>query len=346
MQAAQLVGVRDLRVVDLPSPPDPGPGEAQVRVLAVGVCGSDRHQYLEGAIGDAPARFPQILGHEPVGLVLHAGPGVSGLEPGMPAALEPAIYCGRCEFCLTGHHNVCKNIRFLSNPGEPGFFREFVNLPAENVLPLPPSLSPAIATLYEPLAVALNAMKLAAIRPGESAAVFGAGPIGLLTIAMARLSGATRIYAVDRVPARLELARLMGADCVIDFSAARPDQAILADTSKGGVDVAFEAAGSQESLNQCLRVTRAAGRVLMIGIPAEVTVALEFHEMRRKELALLNVRRQNHNAHMAIRLLAESRFPAGEIVTHTLPLAAVDSAFRLLENYEDGVGKAVITVPD
>lgn len=344
MLAAQLIGVRELRLSDVPAPPEPGPGEVQVRVRAVGICGSDLHYYLEGAIGDTAAAFPMILGHEPTGEVRRVGPGVSGLQPGLRAALEPAITCGRCEFCLTGRPNVCERIRFLSTPGEPGFFREIVNLPAANVLPLPRSLSAAEATLYEPLAVALNAMKFAEVRPGESAAVFGAGPIGLLTIAAARIGGAGRIYAVDRLPARLELARKMGADCAIDFAAADPVQAIRRETGGRGVDVAFEAAGKPEAINQCVRVARNAGRVVLIGIPSPTLVGVEFHEMRRKELALFNVRRQNHNAETALRLLAERLLPWGDIVTHTRPLEAIQPAFQMLENYEDGVGKAVVTL--
>ena len=210
-------------------------------------------------------------------------------------------------------------------------------------MPLPPGISAEEATLHEPLAVALNAVKFAAIRPGESAAVFGAGPIGLLTIAAARMCGAGRIYAVDRVPARLELARSVGATCAVDFSAADPIQAIWSDTGRRGVDVAFEAAGKEASINWCLRATRNAGRVILIGIPAAAAVSLAFHDMRRKELALFNVRRQNHNAHTAVQLLIEHRLPIGQIVTHTRPLAQINSAFRMLENYEDGVGKAVIT---
>jgi L-iditol 2-dehydrogenase len=346
MLAAELVGLRDIRVVEAPPPPDPGPSEVQVKVEACGICGSDLHYYLEGSIGDTPCRYPMVLGHEPTGRVLRAGPGVTGLEPGLFAAFEPAICCGRCESCRSGHHNVCERIRFLSSPEDPGFFREVVNLPAQNVLPLPANLSPEAATLYEPLAVALNALKLAAVRLGESAAVFGVGPIGLLTVAAARLSGAGRIYAVDRLPARLELAQRLGADCAVDFSQADPVEAILGETLGRGVDAAFEAAGSPLAINQCLRVTRNAGRVLLIGIPAEVTVDLEFHEMRRKELALLNVRRQNHNATTAIRLLAQSRLPFADIVTHVRPLPDIDSAFRLLAAYGDGVGKAVVRLAE
>ena len=134
----------------------------------------------------------------------------------------------------------------------------------------------------------------------------------------------------------------MGADCTIDFSATPPDQAIRSETGRRGVDVAFDAAGKTESINHCLRVARNAGRVVLLGIPSSVTVPLEFHDMRRKELALFNVRRQNHNSHAALELLGERRLPLGDMVTHTRALETIDSAFRLLENYEDGVGKAVI----
>src|SRR5712692_1937867 len=141
MLAAELIGIRKLRVSELADPPAPGPGEVQVRVRAVGICGSDLHYYSEGAIGDTPAAFPMVLGHEPAGEVLRIGAGVTGLDPGLAAALEPAITCGHCEFCLTGRQNVCERIRFLGNPEAPGFFREILNLPAANVFPVPRSLS-------------------------------------------------------------------------------------------------------------------------------------------------------------------------------------------------------------
>src|SRR5262249_6535132 len=148
-----------------------------------GICGSDVHSYAEGAVGDTPCAYPMVLGHEPAGTVVKVGDGVTGLAPGDRAALEPALFCYHCEFCRAGRHNICANIRFLSTPGNPGFFREFVNLPASNLFPLPPHVSLELGTIVEPLAVALHSMQFAAIRPGDTVAVFGAGPIGLLTIA-------------------------------------------------------------------------------------------------------------------------------------------------------------------
>src|SRR2546423_12706339 len=140
MQVAELVGLRQFRLVD-GAVSDPGPGELQVRVQAVGICGSDMHSYAEGGIGDSRCRYPMVLGHEPAGTVLKTGPGVTGWAAGDAVACEPAIFCYHCELCQSGRHNLCSSVRFMSTPGEPGFFREVVNLPAGNVLALPRGLS-------------------------------------------------------------------------------------------------------------------------------------------------------------------------------------------------------------
>ena len=252
MLVAELSSSHQFRVTDTPPVSDPGPGQIQVAVKAVGVCGSDLHYFSDGGIGDARCLYPMVLGHEPAGVVLKTGPGVSGWSAGDRAVLEPALYCYHCEFCMTGRHNVCANIRFMSMPDEPGFFRELVNLPARNLLPLAKTLSDAEGALAEPLAVILHSMHLAAPRPGETAAVFGAGPIGLLTIAMLKLSGVGRIWSVEPVAARRELARVMGADVVIDPSATDPVREILHDSSKRGVDIAIDCAATGDTINQCV----------------------------------------------------------------------------------------------
>ena len=181
MQAAELVAPRTFQLTDMLIE-DPGAGEVQVRIEAVGVCGSDLHAYSEGAVGSTPNVYPMVLGHEPAGTIVKTGAGVSGLVAGDRGALEPALYCYHCEFCLSGHHNVCANLRFLSNPHHPGFFRELVNLPAVNFLPIPRRMSFDEATLAEPLAIALHSLRLTSIHPGETAVVIGAGPIGLFCI--------------------------------------------------------------------------------------------------------------------------------------------------------------------
>ena len=341
MRVAELLGVRQFRLSERPEP-KPGPGEIRVRVGAVGLCGSDLHNYAEGSVGDTPCVYPMVVGHEPAGVVDKPGAGVTGWARGDRAVFEPAIYCYHCELCLSGRHNICANLRFLSSTEDPGFLRDYVILPAHNVLPLPAHLSLDEGTVAEPLAVVLHSMKFAAIQPGETVAVFGAGPIGLLTVASLKMSGASRIWVFDPVARRREIAIEMGATAAFDPREVDPVREIARESRKRGVDVAIDCAAKGGSINLCLRVTRNGGRVVYTAIPSEPAVEFEFHVARRKELAIYNVRRSNHETETAIQLLAEHPQAFRPMLTHALPLEQVDRAFRILEKYEDGVGKIII----
>ena len=215
----------------------------------------------------------------------------------------------------------------MSMPGDPGFFRDYANIPAHNLIAIPPGMSARDATIIEPLAVVLHSMQFVALRPGETAAVFGAGPIGLMTVVCLKLAGAGR----EPVAARRELALQAGADAVLDPSAIDLSREILRDTGGRGVDVAIDCAATGGSTNNCLRATRHAGRVVVTGIPVEVQVPLEFSPMRRKELAIYTVRRSNHETEAAREMLAANR-----------PLERIAEAFHQVEHRADGVGKLVI----
>jgi len=342
MLVAELSSPRQFHLTDAPSLSDPPAGEIQVAVKAVGICGSDLHYFSDGGIGETRCLYPMVLGHEPAGVVRKTGPGVTGWSVGDRAILEPALYCYHCELCMTGHHNVCANIRFMSMPADPGFFRELVNLPARNLLALPKTLSDSQGALVEPLAVIVHSMQLARPRPGETAAVFGAGPIGLLTIALLKLSGIHRIWSVEPVAARRELARAMGADAVIDPTAADPVHEILRDTSQRGVHLAIDCAAQAGTINQCVYAARNAGRVVVTGIPAQDHVNLAFHIMRRKELAFYSVRRSNHDSETALRLLESEPLRFSPLLTHERPISQIQSAFEMCESHADGVGKMTI----
>lgn len=341
MRVAELIAQHSFNLTER-TIDDPEPGYVQVRVTSVGICGSDMHNFADGHVGDTLSLYPMVLGHEPAGVVQKLGAGVSGWSTGDKALLEPAIYCYHCEYCMTGRHNVCANLRFLSQPEDPGFFRDYVNLPVRNLLPLPKGLSMLEATLFEPLAVVLHSMKFAQPRPGETAAVFGTGPIGLMTVAVLKLSGIARVWAVDPVPHRRQQALQAGADAAIDPHADDPVKRILADTGQRGVDVAIDCAALGPSMNQCLHVVRNAGRVVITAIPAEAEPRLEFHVMRRKEISLFNVRRSNHESELALKLLVEHNARFAPLITHKRPLEKIEEAFFLLERYADGVGKIAI----
>jgi L-iditol 2-dehydrogenase len=344
MLVAELSTFRHFRLVDAPQVPDPGPGEIQVAVKVVGICGSDTHYFSEGSIGDTPCVYPMVLGHEPSGIVKKTGAGVSGWAAGDPAFLEAAHYCYHCEFCLSGHHNLCENIRFLSTPNEPGFFREFVNLPAQNLLALPRNIGLREAALAEPLAVILHSMKFAAPQTGETAVVFGAGPIGLLTIAALKLAGVSRVWSVEPVAHRRELAGLMGADATLDPAAVDPVSEVLRDTRRRGVDCAIDCASKRDATNQCIRATRSGGRVVITGIASEEYSSIALHVVRRKELVIYNVRRSNHESTRALRLLGEQPLRFAPILTHQRPLTEIQSAFEMCERYADGVGKLTLAL--
>lgn len=342
MLVAELSQVHRFHLTDAASLPAPGPGEIQVAVKSVGICGSDLHYFHEGGIGDARCVYPMVLGHEPAGVVVQAGAGVSGWSVGDSAVLEPAVYCYHCEFCMTGHHNVCSNLRFLSTPGDPGFFREFVNLPAENLLPLPRNLSLNEGTLVEPFAIILHSMQFAAVRPGETALVFGAGPIGLFTIATLKLYGARRVWAVEPLAHRRDLAKHLGADVVIDPAQVDPVKQVLADTGQRGVDVSIDCATKEDTVNQCLMATRNAGRVVITGIPSEEYVRLAFHVLRRKELTFFSVRRSNRESHTALQLLSDMPQRFVPILTHAESISKIQPVFERCQAYEEGIGKFVL----
>jgi L-iditol 2-dehydrogenase len=338
---AELVAQREFRLAEQ-SIAEPGPGEVQVRVGAVGICGSDLHSYAEGGIGDTPCQYPMVLGHEPAGTVVKAGAGVTGWSAGARAALEPAVYCYHCEFCRTGRHNICANIRFLSNNGIPGFFREFVNLPAHNLLAIPDSLPLDLATLIEPLAVAMHSLKFAALQPDETVAVFGTGPIGLLTLACLKVAGVKRIWAVEPLAYRREMAKEMGADVVIDPGEVDSAREIFAGTGNRGVDCAIDCAAREETTNWAIRAACNGGRVVITGIHSAVMVPLEVSPMRRKELSIFNVRRSNDESEQAREMLVERMSWFAPIVTHRRPLTDIADAFVKAEHYADGAGKTII----
>jgi L-iditol 2-dehydrogenase len=342
MRAAELIAPLTFQLAEMPNE-DPGPGEVQVRVESVGICGSDLHCYTEGQIGGMPNAYPMVLGHEPSGTIVKTGAGVTGLAAGDRGILEPALYCYHCEFCMSGHHNVCANIRFLSNAGYPGFFREFVNLPVTNFLPIPKEVSFDVAALAEPLTIGVHSLRLASVGAGETVAVIGAGPIGLLTIAALRAVNAGRIWAIEPLVHRRELARAMGADAVLEPEEATEE--ILRSTAKCGVDCAIDCAAGAATTTQAIHLTRNAGRVILTGIPSAPAISIDVSLMRRKELTLYNVRRSNHathESHEALDLLMARPERFAPLVTHTRALDRIGEAFDLTSHYRDGVGKMVI----
>jgi L-iditol 2-dehydrogenase len=343
MRASRLHAVRDLRLENLPRPA-PGPGQVLLKVATVGTCGSDVHYYVEGRIGDQVATAPIIMGHEFSAWVAELGPGVEGLKVGQLVAVDPAIHCGECELCQHGHPNLCPNVRFCGTPPVDGVFAEYTVMPVENCFPLPPELGPVEGAMLEPLGIAIHAVDLAHLKAGQTVAVLGTGPIGLLIAAVARVSGASEIYMTDPLAYRRQFSLSYVADAALNPDDTDVVAEIMRLTDGRGVDVAFEAAGAPETYNQAAAVARIGGKVVVAGIPADDTMTFGAGLARRKGLTIKMVRRMKHTYPRAIRLVQQGLVDVKSLATHTLPLERIVEAFDMVAAYDDGVLRAMIQV--
>jgi len=336
MRVLRLHGARDLRLHIEPDPA-PGPGESLLRVTAVGLCGSDVHWFSEAGIGDARLTRPLVLGHEFVGVI------ESGERRGERVAVDPAVPCGACEFCLEGNPNLCTALRFAGHGAEDGALREYMAWPTRCLHPLPDSLTDADGVMLEPLGVAIHAVDLGHVKPAMTVGVFGCGPIGLLVLQVTRVAGATHLIATDKLPHRLEAARSVGATAV--FQAADGQEVtdvVGATANRRGVDVAFEAAGENEAVETAIATARPGGRVVLIGIPADDRTAFTASPARRKGLTIKLSRRMKHVYPRAIRLVESGMVDVRSLVTHRFPLEEIDQAFSVAERRE---GLKVIVEP-
>ncbi len=268
MLAARLHGPRDLRVERLPRTGPPQRGQALLRVLTTGICGSDLHSYLDARIGDTPVEQPLILGHEFSAVVEAVRPELldgdhQPLKPGTRVAVDPAQPCHHCEPCEHGHPNLCRSLAFCGNYPYGGSFCEWLLRPARGCFPVPKSFDDTEAALLEPLGVALHAVDLAKLRVGHCVAILGIGPIGLLCLQLAKLAGATPLFVTDRLPWRPKLAEKWGG-LPIRCDQEDPVQRITKETHGRGVDVAIEAARAGDTVGQAAEATRHGGRVVLV----------------------------------------------------------------------------------
>ena len=230
-----------------------------VSVKKTGICGSDLHYFKHGRIGAQTVSFPFILGHESSGIVEEIGENITHVKRGDHVFIEPSISCGHCRYCYAGHRNLCLNNQFLGTWPQPGAYREFLDMPGENLFRVSTDIDLTQVALIEPFSIGLYAVStLGKVGAGDVVSVQGCGGIGLMTILAAKLSGAADIIAFDRVPDRLEAARKLGADEVVNVASASPPASVKLFTEDYGVDVAFECSGSLDAIEEivCLPAAR------------------------------------------------------------------------------------------
>ncbi|KFC61416.1 NAD(P)-dependent alcohol dehydrogenase [Massilia sp. LC238] len=346
MKAAVLLGPGRIALERKPVP-RAGPGEAVVKVTMTTICGTDVH-ILKGEYPVAPGL---TIGHEPVGVIAQLGPGVEGYTLGQRVVVGAITPCGQCHPCVEGHQSQCGGHALggwrFGNTID-GCQAEYVRVPfaMANLSPVPSGLSDEqVLMCPDIMSTGFGGAENGAIRIGDTVAVFAQGPIGLCATAGARLRGASRIIAVDTVPARLEMARRLGADHVIDFRQADPVEAILALTDGQGADVTIEALGTQQTFESCLRALKPGGTLSSLGVysgklglPVDAFAA----GLGDHKLVTTLCPGGKHRMRRLMDIVAQGRVDLRPLVTHRFPLERIEEAYDLFANQRDGVLKVAI----
>jgi 2-desacetyl-2-hydroxyethyl bacteriochlorophyllide A dehydrogenase len=300
--------------------PAPGPDEVRVRVTAAGLCGTDYRIWT----GDRPVTYPRIMGHEFVGRVAAVGERVDMLGVGDRVVVEPNYSCGRCPLCREGNRNLCLSRTAIGIDVDGGFAEE-ASVPARCCWRIPASVSDLDAMLTEPLAVVVRAVDRGVPRSGETAAVVGAGNLGLLALQVLR-ARAARVLVVARTPARLPLARSLGADAVHAATEGPLDAAARAFSGREGVDLVVETAGTPEAVSHALELVRPGGRVVLTGLPHAPT-PVAFFSVVRREVTITGSMIYQDEFPSALDLVAAGHVRTAPLVTRRFPLAEIDAAF-------------------
>ena len=338
MKTIVQTGIRRLELAQRPEPAISRADEVLFKVEAVGVCGSDIHYYRSGQIGDKVVEYPFPLGHECAGTVVAVGAAVLHLQPGDRIAIDPAVSCGACDQCCSGRPHTCRRLLFLGCPGElAGCLSEYYVLPASCCFKVDPHTSLERAALVEPLSIGCYAVQLAQLKPGMKVGILGLGPIGFAVLVAARARGLDWFGVSDPLRYRRQLALAQGAQVACDPLATDPIQAL-----GDALDVVFECCGQQRALSDACRLLTPGGKLVVIGIPEAEQVFFDPHLLRRAEISIQSVRRQNGCMQMAIDLVENPALDLDFMHTHTFALEATEAAFELVDGYRDQVVKAVV----
>jgi|SRR5262245_48038650 len=319
MKAAILHGPRDLRV-EPAADPRVDADQVLVRVAAAGLCGTDYSIWT----GDRAVAYPRVMGHEFLGTVVAAAPGVDRVRVGGRVVVEPNYSCGRCPLCREGNRNLCLQ-RTAVGIDVDGGFAELACVPARCAWPIPSGLGDEDALLAEPLAVVVRAVDRAVPLAGETAAVLGAGTLGLLALQVLRARGA-RVLVVSRSGRRFGLARALGAEATHEAGQGAADTAARGFSGREGVDLVIETAGTAEAVSQALALVRPGGRVVLTGLPHEST-PVSFFTVVRREVTITGSMIYQDEFPEAVRLLAQGLVQGRPLITHRFSLDAIGEAF-------------------
>jgi len=326
MRALQLVEYKRFELVDLPVPKVQA-DEVRIQVKACGICGSDVH----GMDGSSGRRIPPIvMGHEAAGEIVEVGDEVVGFGVGDRVTFDSTIFCGECGFCQRGEINLCDNRRVMGvscgDYRQNGAFAEYVVAPARILHKLPAGMSYQHAAMVEPVSIAYHAVRRSGIEPGQSAAVFGVGMIGLLIVQVLRVFGASRIVAVDLDPAKVELALSLGAtDSALDEP----------------VDVALEAVGITPTVSASINAVRKGGTVVLVGnLSPKVEIPLQ--AVVTRELNVFGTCGSQGEYPECLELIASGQVQVEPLISKSIGLEDAAEYFHRLYAAEPGLLKVMV----
>jgi L-iditol 2-dehydrogenase len=345
MNALVLHAVGDARLETVPRP-DPGPGQVRVRIGFCGVCGSDiPRMFVKGTY-----KFPTVCGHEFAGIVDEVGDGVEECQPGDRVAVFPLLWCGRCTACEQGKYVQCHNYDYLGSRSD-GAFAEYVVAPVQNLLHVPDGVSLEEAAMTEPAAVALHAVRRGRCTLGQTVAVFGAGPIGLMVAQWARAMGASQVVLFDLLPQKLAMARELGFQQVFNSREVDPVSSLNELTAGEGAHVCVESAGVPVTFLHALAGTRRGGRVVILGNPSgDVTLpAALISQAMRREIDLVGTWNSEYSTSgndddwsMVLRAMADRTINLLPLITHRVPLARAFEAIEMMKQGKEFFSKVLV----
>lgn len=332
--------------VQLPVDPD----KVLIKVEYVGVCGSDVHYFHDGQCGtfkvEADRDIPYMLGHECSGTVVEIGADVTDLKVGDKVCCEPGITCGQCEFCKSGHYNLCENVIFWATPPIQGCYMKYVPFQANLCVKLPEEMDTKAGALAEPFATGMYAAEKGEITVGNTVVILGSGCIGLMTMLACKARGASQIIVCDLEDIRLAKAKEIGADYVINSGKEDPLAKINELTHGRGPDVVFETAGSKFTIAQTAHIARRGGLIVLVGMSAEEEITFNFGQVMAKELHIKSLFRYVNMFPKSVAAAGTGLAPIEKVATHEYTLDDIQQAFEDSVNKKNEVVKAVIKIGD
>jgi L-iditol 2-dehydrogenase len=315
--------------------PRPGSGEVIVRVRAAGICGSDIHIYKWSSGYDWMEKLmPLVLGHEFAGEIVQLGEGVSTLHVGQRVVCKHIVPCGSCKNCLSGLSYMCQVCRPKAlGLRRNGGFSNYAVVPAANCLNLPDALSFEMGALVQPVVLTSNAVERSGLTIGDKAVFIGPGPIGLLTLAAAKLSGATEIAVIGTKgdEERLLLAQKLGATCLIKADEEDPVEAIKRFTDGEGADLVFETAGVGIAVSQGLSVLRPGGKLVSLAVHSS-SVPIDITKFNRADLTMIGIHEGPITWERGLSLVQANTQVFNNIISHRFPLEEAAEAFEMSAN--------------